>query len=53
MKFLHRKRQKINDFTDETSFKNIFADYSMVISTIFLLIRLRKNPIIRDKNSLY
>ena len=35
MKFQHRKRQRIKGFTDETSFKNIFAEYSIVISKNF------------------
>ena len=43
MKFQQGKRQKIKDFTDETSFKNIFAEYSIMISTNFLLIRLQKS----------
>ena len=43
MKFQHRKRQKIKDFADETSLKNIFAECSIMISTKFLLIRLQKS----------
>ena len=35
MKFLHRNRQKIKDFTHETSYKDIFAEYGIVISTNF------------------
>ena len=31
MKFYQGKQYKIKDFTDETSFKNIFAEYSNVI----------------------
>ena len=33
MKFQQGKHKKIKDFTDETSFKNIFTNYSIVIST--------------------
>ena len=52
MKFQHRKRSKIKDFTDELSSKNIFAEYSIEISTNFYS-KACKNAIIMDKNSLY
>ena len=35
MKFQHRKRQKIKDFTDEMPSKYIFTDYSIMILTNF------------------
>ena len=35
MKFLHGKRLKIKDFTDETSSEYIFTEYSIMISTNF------------------
>ena len=35
LKFQHRKRQKIKDFTDEISSKYIFAECSIMISTNF------------------
>ena len=42
----------MKDFTYETSFKNIFAEYTIVISTDFQSYGC-KNPIIMDKNSVY
>ena len=51
MKFSHEKRYKIKDSTDEISFKYIFTQYRIMISTNFYSEGC-KNPIIRDKNSL-
>ena len=52
MKFYHGKRYKIKDSTDEISFKYIFTQYSIIISTNFYY-QGCKNPIIKDKNSFY
>ena len=52
MKFYIGKRQKIKDFKDEASFKNIFTEHSIKISTNFCS-KGCKNLIIRDNNSLY
>ena len=43
MKFQHGKRQKIKHSTDEISSKYNFTQYSIMISTNFLLIRLQKS----------
>ena len=52
MKFQHGKWWNIKDFKNETSFKNTFAYYSIMIWKNFYSEGC-KNPIISDKNSLY